>query len=113
MSPQSELEMQFESLWITLYPDLPAPVREHRAIPGRRFRFDFAWPEQRVAVELQGGLWVKGRHVRGAGYERDCEKLALAQRLGWRVFYLTRGMLESDPLLWFGIVAEAVSDEGV
>ena len=41
---------------------LPEPVREFMAIPGRRYRWDFAWPDQRVLVELNGGTYVSG-HV--------------------------------------------------
>jgi very-short-patch-repair endonuclease len=53
---------------------LPDPVREHQFAPPRRFRWDFAWPDHRVAVEVDGGLFVNGRHSRGAGVERDMEK---------------------------------------
>ena len=65
---------------------LPAPVAEYVGIPGRRFRFDWAWPDQRIALEVNGGVWTRGRHVRGTGYLRDLEKLNLAQLAGWRVF---------------------------
>jgi len=36
---------------------LPEPVVEHLFEVGRKFRFDFAWPAQRVALEVQGGLF--------------------------------------------------------
>lgn len=61
------------------------PVKEYRFHPTRLWRFDVAFPEQRVAVEIDGGVWSGGRHVRGAGYIADCEKLAEAAILGWRV----------------------------
>jgi very-short-patch-repair endonuclease len=64
---------------------------------GRRFRFDFAWPEERVFVELEGGTWVSGRHVRGAGFASDLEKLNLATSLGWRGLRFTGDMLNENP----------------
>jgi hypothetical protein len=68
---------------------LPKPETQVKLIPGRRFRFDVVWPEYKVAVELQGGVYRNGRHVRGAGYESDAEKSALAQALGYMVLYVT------------------------
>ncbi len=67
---------------------LPAPTKEHR-FSNRKFRFDLAWIDLRIALEVEGGLWIRGRHVRPAGYERDCEKYNLATLLGWRVFRVT------------------------
>lgn len=78
---------------------LPEPVREHRFCPGRRFRFDWAWPERRVALELEGGIWTRGRHTRPQGYERDCEKYSLAAIIGWRVVRATPAMLEDGRAL--------------
>lgn len=72
-------------------------VKEHRFHPERKFRFDFARLDKQVAVELHGGIWIRGRHLRGAGFEADCEKLNEAVRLGWRVLYFTPGMLKRDP----------------
>jgi very-short-patch-repair endonuclease len=65
--------------------DLPLPEREVKFHPRRKWRFDLAWREQRVAVEVEGGAWTNGRHVRGAGYLSDCEKYNQAQLMGWIV----------------------------
>lgn len=62
------------------------PKEEHHFHPTRRWRFDFAWPQRKVAVEIEGGVWTRGRHTRGAGFIADCEKYNEAARLGWRVF---------------------------
>ncbi len=64
---------------------LPEPKREFRFWEGRRFRFDFCWPELMYAVECEGGTWAKGRHVRGAGFAKDCIKYNEAAILGFKV----------------------------
>ncbi len=73
---------------------LPAPEREYRFHPVRRWRFDAAWPEQKLAVEVMGGVWNGGRHARGAGYEQDAEKQNTAIGLGWRLLRFTPSMLK-------------------
>ncbi len=74
---------------------LPQPKQEYKFLPGRRFRFDFAWPDLMIAAEVEGGTWAGGRHVRGDGYERDCQKYNLATFAGWRVYRFTTGMVNS------------------
>lgn len=64
---------------------LPQPVMEHRFHDKRRWRFDFAWPEYKVALEVEGGVWVGGRHTRGSGFVKDIEKYNEAACLGWRI----------------------------
>jgi hypothetical protein len=70
---------------------LPAPIAEFRFSPPRRWRFDYAWPEQQLALEVQGGLFTRGRHTRGAALLKEHEKLNAAATLGWRVLYCTPG----------------------
>jgi hypothetical protein len=55
---------------------VPLPEREYRFAPPRRWRLDFFWPnaDPPLAVEIQGGIWGGGRHVRGQGYINDCDK---------------------------------------
>lgn len=67
----------------------PTPDTEVRFAPPRRWRFDFAWPAQKVAVEINGGLYTAGRHSRGAGQIKDFEKLNAAQIQGWKVLQVT------------------------
>jgi len=78
---------------------LPEPSTELQFHATRKWRFDYAWLAERVAAEVDGGIWVKGRHTRGAGYERDCEKLNAAVLLGWRVLRFTTGMVEDGRAL--------------
>ena len=80
---------------------LPAPECEYRFDPERRWRFDFAWPSLRIAVEIEGGVWIRGRHVRPVGYLADLEKYNRAVVLGWRVLRYAPhqlGQLERDLL---------------
>jgi very-short-patch-repair endonuclease len=65
------------------------PVMEFRFAPGRGFRFDLAWVARKIAVEIDGAVWSRGRHVRPLGYMRDQEKNNIAMRLGWRVLHYT------------------------
>ena len=74
----------------------PDPEEEYRFLQGRRFRFDFAWPLANVAVEIEGGTFVQGRHVTGAGFSKDCEKYNLAARDGWCVYRFTTAMVKSQ-----------------
>lgn len=65
------------------------PVKEYRFAPPRRWRFDYCWPDAMVALEVNGGVWTRGRHTRGQGYLNDLEKLNRAQLLGWVVLQVT------------------------
>lgn len=64
---------------------LPEPVIEHRFHPPRRWRFDFCWPNKMLAVEVDGGGYVYGRHNRPEGQQKDAEKYNQAVLDGWRV----------------------------
>jgi hypothetical protein len=66
---------------------VPAPLVEFRFHPKRKWRFDYAWPSHRVALEVEGGIWTNGRHTRGAGARADLEKYSEAAILGWRIVY--------------------------
>jgi hypothetical protein len=65
---------------------LPEPVREHTFHPTRKWRFDFAWPDRMIALEIHGGIFVRGGHARGFGMEEDFEKENEAIRLGWKLY---------------------------
>lgn len=78
---------------------LPCPVAEFRFHDTRRWRADFAWPERRLLVEVEGGHWTGGRHTRGAGFDADCEKYAEASLLGWRVIRVTGTHIKSGQAL--------------
>lgn len=64
---------------------LPIPKEEFRFNQLRKWRFDFAWPEHMLALEVEGGVFSGGRHTRGAGFAKDMEKYNEAAAAGWRV----------------------------
>ena len=64
---------------------LPQPVPEFRFHATRKWRFDFAWPEHRLALEVDGAIWTRGRHSRGSGIVAEHEKFNAAASEGWRV----------------------------
>lgn len=74
---------------------MPRPTLEYPFAQGegRRYRFDGAYVPQRVGIEVEGGIWVQGRHNRGGGFEEDCRKYSLASALGWRVVRVTDSMI--------------------
>ena len=78
---------------------LPVPEREFGFHKTRRWRFDFAWPEKKLAVEVEGGTWAGGRHVRPAGFEQDCEKYGEAAILKWSVLRVTSKMVNDGRAL--------------
>jgi very-short-patch-repair endonuclease len=64
-------------------------VKEYKFHPTRRWRFDYAIPAHKIAIEVEGGVWSKGRHTRPKGFLGDIEKYNEATLLGWRVFRTT------------------------
>lgn len=65
------------------------PITEYRFAPPRKWRFDYAFPKEKIAVEIEGAVWVQGRHTRGSGYIGDMSKYNCATRLGWQVYRFT------------------------
>ena len=66
---------------------------EYRFHPTRKFRFDLAIPEKRLAIEIEGAVYVRGGHSTGRGIEKDCEKGNLATLAGWRLLRFTTTQL--------------------
>jgi hypothetical protein len=112
---RSHLEQRFAGQWTVRYPEL-AYEREH-VLPGWRdwakekvrrglvsravpMRADFAWPQALVALEIQGGQWVKSGHSSGGGLERDAIKALLAQLDGWALVSMTESMLCRTGHIW-------------
>lgn len=56
---------------------------------GRKWRFDYAWPQYKLALEIEGGSWVNGRHNRASGFIADMGKYNQAAFLGWKILRVT------------------------
>ena len=85
-------------------------IREFRFHPVRKWRFDLAFPDRMLAFEVEGGIWVGGRHQTGAGFEADIEKYTAAVLLGWRVLRGTPRMVRDGTAL--KVIEEALGADG-
>ncbi len=83
-----------------------SPVREWSFAKPRRWRFDFAFPKEKLAVEIEGGTWIQGRHNRGSSIEKDLVKYNTAALLGWTVLRFTPAMVKSGAAI--NLVLEAL-----
>ena len=93
--PKAKSELEETLLLHIRAEGLPMPEREHRFYPPRRWRFDFAWPELKIAVECEGLTHPgqKSRHTTNDGFTKDCEKYNRAALQGWTVLRYTRPMI--------------------
>lgn len=75
----------------------PGAVPEHKFHPIRKWKFDWAWPDRFIAMEIEGGIWRKGggAHSRPANIIRDIEKYNEAALAGWTVLRVTHDMLRN------------------
>tara|TARA_Y100000592_G_scaffold39662_1_gene62971 strand:+ start:543 stop:896 length:354 start_codon:yes stop_codon:yes gene_type:complete len=74
---------------IIFFGGLEIPVREHRFHPVRRWRFDLAFLKSRLAIEIEGGVWISGRHNRGKGFISDMDKYNEAVLESWYILRFT------------------------
>jgi hypothetical protein len=117
----SALEDQFLSLWQAHYPklvlerefsDIDAWEKDYqerylKSKRSKRYRLDFAHLQSKVGVEIQGGVYNRGRHVTGSGYERDCKKYNLAYTSEWTIFLLTNAMAKDSA--WLSLIAAHIA----
>lgn len=88
MTVMSQLEAEF-AFQLKVH-KVKLPVREHVFHPLRKWRFDFAWPSEMVAVEVEGMPFSRpGRHQTKDGFTKDCEKYNEAAIMGWVVIRVT------------------------
>ena len=80
---------------------LAEPEAEYRFHPVRKWRFDYAWPAQKLALEVQGAIFINGRHTRGAALLKEHEKLNTAAALGWRVLFVTPKQVANGEAMQF------------
>ena len=79
--------------------------REHRFHESRMWRLDFWFAGAKLAVEIDGGGWVGGKHGRGDGIERDCEKASHIAMAGHRLMRVTPGQIKRGEALKWILVA--------
>lgn len=83
------------ALMLVAFEVRPEPEREYRFDTKRRWRFDFAWPDAKFAVEVEGITYDGGRHQRLGGFEKDCEKYEAAMLQGWTVYRVTHARIKN------------------
>lgn len=121
----SALNDTFLTYWRALASDMPEPAAEYMPVKDRKWRCDFAWAAQKIAVELDGGGFaqpvrchacgaaVRARRADGSagallripypshyneeGHERDNEKNNAMTLEGWLVLRFTSRQLAADP----------------
>lgn len=94
---ESELELIFESQLKSYgYPY----EKQFQPFDDRKHRWDFKLSDLYL-VDIQGGIWSGGAHVRGKGYTNDCEKLNLASSRGWKPLWFTGDQVKSGEAIEF------------
>lgn len=81
--------------------NLPTPITEYRFHPIRKWRVDLYFADQRLAVEVEGATFAQGRHTRGVGFEKDCEKYNELTLAGIRLLRVTGKMIKDGTALEF------------
>ena len=79
--------------------DLPEPEREVRFSRRRRFRADFDWPDRKLAIEIEGGVYTRQAHGSIRGVLRDIEKSREYVLQGWRCLRFTPAEIEDGTAL--------------
>lgn len=99
--PRTRTASHLETLaaWAMKAANLPMPTTEYRFHPVRKWRFDFCWPSQKVALEVEGGTYAAGRHTRGSGFEADCVKYCEAKVMGWTVLRVTKAHINDGSMV--------------
>ena len=102
---KSHLEIRFEEFWVYHYPkiDLCDDWKFHE---DRDWEFDYSHLEAKVAIEIEGGVWVGwskgeggGRHNNPVSFEKDTEKYLEATLLGWVVVRLTEKFISEEGVI--------------
>lgn len=94
---ESDLELHFKLALKTAGKDLPQPEQEYRFHPTRKWRVDFAWPDYKLAVECEGGIYSQGRHTRVKGFLDDIEKYNALAESGWRILRFANPHIVNTP----------------
>lgn len=102
----SKLEEKFFTLWMSCYPQILL-LREQCIIPKKKFRFDFIHETSKIAIEINGGIFIPNtRHNSGVGLQKEYVKHNLALINGWGVFTLASGMICRE---WVDLIAGEIN----
>ena len=82
-------------------------VKEYRFHSVRRWRFDYAILNKMIAIEVEGGVFTRGRHTRGVGFINDMEKYNNAVLLGWKLLRFTPKQMNESRT--YDIINELIS----
>lgn len=87
---------------------LPAHERNYKFCPTRKWQADFCWPAQQLIVEVEGGNWANGRHVRPTGFVKDIEKYNKMTLMGFALLRFTTDQVKDGTAVttimeWFEI----------
>ena len=83
--PGVQAPLDVMGLWLTQ----KGWIREHKFHPVRKWRWDWADVTNKLAIEIQGGVWIGGRHTSGSGFVKDMEKYNAGVVFGWRLLAYT------------------------
>lgn len=81
---------------------LPTPIREFRLCEDRKWRGDFVWAltdDRKVLLEVEGAVWSNGRHTRGSGFIKDCEKYNECAIRGFTVIRVTAEHVKNGQMI--------------
>ena len=70
------------------------PTPEYRFHPVRKWRIDYAFPVQKLAIEIEGGAFTRGRHTRGVVFVNDMEKYNALTEAGWNLLRYQPGKID-------------------
>lgn len=83
--------------------------REYKFHPDRAWRFDFAIPTRKIAIECEGGIWSGGAHTRGKHFLSDMEKYNEAAKMGWFIFRFDIDAIKSGKAIQFLLSVLAIN----
>jgi len=103
-----------KTLWLHLMVmhkahSIPLPKREYKFCEHRKWRSDFCWPEHKLIVEVEGGVWSNGRHTRGKGFLADMEKYNTATLMGYKLLRVADDHIQSGQAICW--ILEALNIE--
>jgi very-short-patch-repair endonuclease len=77
---------------------LPEPIPEYRFHSTRRWRIDWAFPNVKLAIEIEGAVWINGRHTRPSGFVKDMEKYNMLAEMGWILLRFQPNKIDYDQI---------------